>query len=275
MEIFLAHPVPVAVAAAVFGAVIGSFLNVVTFRLPVMMGLVERTREGPLNLVGPASHCPACGHAIRPWENVPIFSYVILRGKCSACGAGISPQYPLVEAGTALVSALLSLHFGPSWQLLAALVLFWALICILVIDLRHQIIPDVISLPLVAVGLGVNAFGLFTSVADAAIGAAAGYGSFWCLYWAVRLATGKEGLGYGDFKLFAALGAWMGWKMLPVVLFIASGTGAVIGIGLIALGRHGRGRAIAFGPFLAVGGALTFLWGETMWESYWRFLAGY
>jgi len=280
------HPLALASAAALFGLLLGSFLNVVIYRLPVMLERLWRrqcaeldgarknraTDEKPFNLVSPRSRCPHCGHGIGALENIPILSFLWLRGKCSACGGPISWRYPLVESLTALLSFVVALHFGASFAGLAALVLTWSLIALAFIDYDHQILPDDITLPLLWTGLLVNLGGMFTPLPSAVLGAAAGYGSLWLVYHAFRLATGKEGMGFGDFKLFAALGAWLGWQLLPLIILFASFFGALIGIAFILLLGRDRRLPIPFGPFLCAAGWVALLWGQDLTRYYLQFM---
>ncbi len=273
------------ISATVLGLVVGSFLNVVIYRLPKMMEadwkdqcceLLEQ--EAPerkrFNLVTPDSTCPHCGHAIRAWENIPVISYVFLRGKCSACGGHIALRYPLIELTSGLLSLFVVYHFGFGVEGLLALVLTWSLLALAVIDFDTQLLPDSITLPLLWLGLIVNHLGGFVPLEDALWGAVAGYLSLWSIYWLFKLITGKEGMGYGDFKLLAALGAWLGWQMLPLVVLLSSFVGAFIGIGLIlTLGRD-RNIPIPFGPYLAIAGWLAFIWGDTLINQYLQFAAG-
>ncbi|AEK63747.1 prepilin peptidase [Collimonas fungivorans] len=270
------------VLAAVFGLLIGSFLNVVIHRLPIMMqresdNYVAHESGKPLphteryNLVVPRSACTQCKHQIGALENVPILSYLALRGKCAACKTPISIRYPLVEALTGALSALLIWHFGSGWVGLATLVLLYLLIAMTFIDADTQLLPDDLTLPLLWIGLLLNLSGLFVPLQDAVIGAAAGYLSLWAIYWAFKLLTGKEGMGYGDFKLLAALGAWLGWKMLPIIILFSSLVGAVVGIILIVFARRGRDKPIPFGPYLAAAGLLALLYGQTILETYFGF----
>lgn len=273
-----------ALATAFLGLCIGSFLNVVIHRLPRMMeqdwrlqcaelsGSEPNSTE-PLNLATPPSRCPACGHRIGPLENIPVISYLILRGKCSSCGTGISPRYPLVEVFTGLISAYLAWRFGWTWQVIGALCLTWALIALTFIDFDTQLLPDAITLPLLWLGLLFNLFGTFTDLQSAVIGAMAGYLALWSVYWLFKLATGKEGMGYGDFKLLAALGAWLGWQMLPAIILLSSLVGAIVGIALIVLARHGRNVPIPFGPYLAAAGVIALLWGKQLTQAYFGFAA--
>ncbi|MNM31509.1 Type 4 prepilin-like proteins leader peptide-processing enzyme [compost metagenome] len=266
---------PVALVAALFGLIVGSFLNVVIHRLPNMMqrefdnDVAQANGQPPphterYNLMLPHSNCTACGHRITAMENIPVISYLLLRGKCSACKAPISMRYPLVELLTGALSALLIWHFGSGWTGLAALVFAWLLITMTFIDADTQFLPDDLTYPLLWAGLLVNINGTFAPLQDAVIGAAAGYLALWSVYWAYKLATGKEGMGYGDFKLLAALGAWLGWTMLPTIILLSSIVGAVVGIGLIVFARHSRDKVIPFGPYLAAAGLVTLLYGAPL-----------
>jgi leader peptidase (prepilin peptidase)/N-methyltransferase len=268
--------------ALLLGLTVGSFLNVVIHRLPRML---ERDWEAqcaelrgevaaqptPYNLATPASACPACGHRIRPWENIPVLSYLLLRGRCSACGTGISPRYPLVELITGLLSLLVVWQLGPGTPAIAALLLVWGLVALTGIDLDTQLLPDQITLPLLWLGLLVNLNGTFVELQDAVIGAAAGYLALWTVYQAFRLLTGKEGMGFGDFKLLAMLGAWLGWQLLPQIVLLSSLVGAIAGVGLVLLRNRDRGRPIPFGPYLAVAGLIALLWGPQINAAYLRF----
>jgi leader peptidase (prepilin peptidase)/N-methyltransferase len=266
-------PALLALAAGILGLMVGSFLNVVIHRLPLMMQAEWRAdcaefegREPPqaekLNLVVPRSRCPSCGTPITAMQNIPLASWIALGGKCAACKAPISARYPLVELFTGLASALLAWRFGWGPMLAAALVFTWALIAASAIDLDTQLLPDRITLPLLWLGLLVNAFGLFVDLRSAVLGAAAGYLLLWSVYWGFKLLAGKEGMGFGDFKMLAALGAWTGWQTLPLILLVSAGAGAVIGIALIWLTGKGRDTRIPFGPYLAAGGLVALLWGR-------------
>ncbi|MEO0318220.1 MAG: hypothetical protein RL404_1897 [Pseudomonadota bacterium] len=266
---------PTAVLWGVIGLLVGSFLNVVIYRLPVMMQretdnfiAVERgeplPHTRPYNLVIPRSACPSCGHALSAAENIPLLSWVWLGGRCRHCGARVSVRYPLVEALAALLSGWVAWRLGSGFEGVAALLLVWSLLAMTFIDIDTQMLPDDLTLPLVWGGLLVNLTGGFVPLPEAVIGAAAGYLSLWAVYWAYRIATGKEGIGYGDFKLLAALGAWLGWTMLPLVVLLSSLLGAVVGITLIVLRRHQRGVPIPFGPFLAVAGLVALLYGPVI-----------
>jgi len=263
-----------------FGLMVGSFLNVVIHRLPIMMEsrwrrdcceLLEIERENEdsrLTLASPNSHCPHCKAPIRPWQNIPLLSYLLLRGKCANCGVGISLRYPLVELTTGLLTLSLAWYFTASPPLLGAMLFTWCLIALTMIDVDHQLLPDDITLPLLWLGLLFNLFGAFTTIGDAVIGAMAGYLILWGVYWVFKLLTGKEGMGYGDFKLLAALGAWLGWQALPLIILLSSLVGAVVGLGLMVLKRRGREVPIPFGPYLAAAGWITLLWGHDIMGAY-------
>ena len=269
-------------ATGLLGLVVGSFLNVVIHRLPLMMEhelslecheylgtpVADTGKSGHFNLLSPASCCPSCGHRIRCWENIPVISFLLLRGKCSACGAAISWRYPAVESVTAILSIATALYFGYSTQLLAALVFTWAMIPLFLIDFDRQILPDAITLPLLWLGLLCSLDGLFIDSHASIAGAAAGYLSLWLIYHLFRLATGKEGMGYGDFKLLGAIGAWVGWQSLPVVILFSSVVGAAIGIALILVKGRDHNQPMPFGPFLAAAGWITLLWGNDILALY-------
>ncbi len=278
-EIFTANPINVAIVCLLLGLIIGSFLNVVIYRLPIMMEhewheqcceLLELDQEPrtPISLSYPSSSCPHCQHSIRAWENIPVISYVMLRGKCSSCKKSISLRYPLIELVTGLLSAFVALQLGYGIQLLLVLVFTWSLIAASVIDFDHQLLPDQITLPLLWLGLIANAFGLFTTLEDALWGAIAGYLSLWSFYWLFKIATGKEGMGYGDFKLLAALGAWMGWQSLPLIILLSSVVGAIVGISLILFIGRDKNIPIPFGPYLAAAGWISLFWSHTIIASY-------
>ena len=224
------------------------------------------------SLAYPPSHCPHCKHPIRPWHNVPVIAWLWLRGRCPDCGAGISCRYPIVEGLTGIVSVYLGLQFGATPLLAGALLLSWALITLAVIDMDTQLLPDDITLPLLWLGLLFNLTTGFVPLADAVIGAVAGYLLLWSLYWGFKLLTGKEGMGYGDFKLLAALGAWLGWQSLPMILLLSSLVGAVVGIGLILLTRRGREVPIPYGPYLAAAGWISLVWGGAVNATYLRLI---
>lgn len=262
------------------GLVVGSFLNVVILRLPRMMEarwrrdcceLLEQEPEKedtPLTLSTPNSHCPNCKAPIRPWQNVPVISFLLLRGKCANCSIRIPLRYPAVELITGLLTLALAWHFEPSLGMVGAMLLTWALVALTVIDLDHQLLPDDITLPLLWLGLLFNLGSTYVGIEDAVIGAIAGYLSLWSVYWAFKLLTGKEGMGYGDFKLLAALGAWLGWQALPMVILLSSLVGAVVGIALMLLKSRGREVPIPFGPYLAAAGWIAFLWGDSIMSGY-------
>ncbi|HDZ8853851.1 TPA: prepilin peptidase [Aeromonas dhakensis] len=264
-----------------FSLMIGSFLNVVIHRLPIMLERewqaeylsyfnpeTQLQQEERYNLMVPRSACPHCGHAITAMENIPLLSWLWLKGRCRECQAPISARYPLVELLTALLSLVVAATFPPSWGLLAALLLTWVLVALTFIDLDKMLLPDQLTLPLLWGGLLFNLAGGFVPLADAVIGAMAGYLVLWSLYWAFKLLTGKEGMGYGDFKLLAALGTWLGWQALPIVLLLSSLVGAIIGISLILLRNHHQGKPIPFGPYLAIAGWIALLWGDTITRWY-------
>jgi len=266
-------------SCALLGLIVGSFLNVVVHRLPIMMerdwqcqcaelrGEAQPVHE-PFSLATPRSRCPACGHPISALENIPVISWLALRGKCSACHAAISPRYPLIEALSALLCALAAAHFGYGWAAAGALLLIWSLLALSFIDFDTQLLPDSITLPLLWAGLLFNLFGIYTDLQSAVIGAIAGYLALWLVYWGFKLATGKEGMGYGDFKLLAALGAWLGWQVLPLTILLSSLVGAVAGIALIVLARRGRNVPIPFGPYLAASGMLALFCGRELTQGY-------
>ncbi|QAU33503.1 A24 family peptidase [Janthinobacterium sp. 17J80-10] len=272
-----------AAVAGLIGLLVGSFLNVVIHRMPKMMqresdNYVAHESGKPLphqdryDLVMPRSGCPHCGHAITAWENIPVISYLVLRGKCVACKAPISPRYPAVELLTGALSFFLVWHFGSGAAGLASVVFAWLLIAMTFIDADTQLLPDDLTYPLLWAGLLINLQGTFVPLTDAVIGAAAGYLVLWSVYWLFKLATGKEGMGYGDFKLLAALGAWLGWKMLPAIILLSSVVGAIVGITLILLSKHGRENPMPFGPYLAAAGMIAMVYGNTITQAYLDYL---
>ena len=274
-----ADPAVFALAAGLLGLMVGSFLNVVIHRLPIMMErdwavqCAELKGEAapafePLSLARPRSRCPHCGHSITALENIPLVSWLLLRGRCKGCAAPISLRYPLIEALTGLLFALAAWHFGFTAAGLGALVFVAALLALTAIDFDTQLLPDDITLPLLWIGLALNAFNVYTDLKSAVIGAMAGYLSLWGVYWLFKLFTGKEGMGYGDFKLLAALGAWLGWQMLPLTILLSSLVGAVVGISLMTFARHGRNVPIPFGPYLAAAGAIALVWGKPLTRAY-------
>jgi leader peptidase (prepilin peptidase) / N-methyltransferase len=264
----------------VLGLLVGSFLNVVIYRLPVMMERewrrdclefleqTEETERGKFNLVVPRSRCGNCGHQITALENIPIVSYLVLGGKCSSCETRISIQYPMVELFTALVTVVVGWHFGASIQAVAALAFTWCLIAASGIDIGHKLLPDSLTLPLMWLGILLALGDVFVSLEESVIGAMAGYLSLWSVFVLFKLLTGKEGMGYGDFKLLAALGAWAGWKMLFVIILTSSAVGALVGVSMIVLRMTERGTQIPFGPYLAAAGWLTLLWGNEILRFY-------
>jgi len=287
LDIFLSTPWFLYLSVTLVSLCIGSFLNVVILRLPKMMHQEwrcqceaflevpegERKQEEPVTLSRPASTCPSCGHRIRAWENIPVVSYLLLGGKCSGCKTHISARYPIIEAVTALFSVITVVIGGPSESTLLALLLVWALIALTVIDFDTQLLPDSITLPLMWLGLMLSYFGYLGDFNSAFLGAVVGYLSLWSVYWLFKLATGKEGMGHGDFKLLAALGAWLGWELLPAVILLSSAVGAVVGISLMVFKKHGREVPIPFGPYLAAAGLLC-LWFGTEIQQFWYQLLG-
>jgi leader peptidase (prepilin peptidase)/N-methyltransferase len=272
-------PVAAPFIAAAIGLCVGSFLNVVIHRLPKML---ERGWERECaelrgetlpdlpryDLVMPRSTCPSCGHGITALENVPVASWLALRGKCSACGKPISPRYPIVEILGSVLAACAVWHFGPGWAGFSACVFLWALLALTFIDFDTQLLPDDITLPLLWGGLAVNLFGIFVPLQDAVVGAMAGYLALWAVYWLFKLIRGKEGMGYGDFKLLAALGAWLGWQMLPLIVLLSSVAGACIGITLVVFKGRDHNIPLAFGPYLAIAGAVTLFFGRGLVRTF-------
>ena len=268
----------------VFSLLIGSFLNVVIYRLPKMLeqGWKSECREfladelanpiqvneSPITLSTPSSSCPKCQHKIRFYENIPVISWVFLKGKCSQCKAKISLRYPMVELATAMLSVVIAANYGVTFTTLMLLVLTWGLICLTLIDVDHMLLPDQITLPLLWLGLLVNINGAIVPLHDAVVGAVAGYMSLFSIFWLFKLITGKDGMGHGDFKLVALFGAWIGWQLLPLLILMASAVGAVIGISLMVFKNHQREQAIPFGPYLAIAGWITLLWGNGIWSWY-------
>ncbi|AUM00669.1 prepilin peptidase [Rhodocyclaceae bacterium] len=276
---FLREPLAFSTLAAVLGLFVGSFLNVVIHRLPRMLErdwqaqAAELRGEAPpeterFNLATPRSRCPHCGHLIGALENIPVLSYLLLRGRCRHCNAPIGARYPVVELLSAALSGYAAWHFGFGLAAAGAMLFLWIMLALAFIDLDTQLLPDDLTLPLLWLGLAFNLFGTFTDLSSAVIGAMAGYLSLWSVYWLFKLATGKEGMGYGDFKLLAAIGAWLGWQMLPLTILFSSLVGATVGIALIVFARHGRSVPIPFGPYLAAAGALALFWGEAITRAY-------
>ena len=301
-EILASTPWLLAACVFLVSLLVGSFLNVVIHRVPIMLErewkaqaremLAIRTRSAdesgtvdsrtdPIpgrkryNLLVPRSRCPRCNAEITALQNIPVISWLLLGGKCASCRASISVRYPIVEFVTAVLSAAVAMHFGWHWQTLAALLFTWALVSLTVIDLDHTLLPDVITIPLLWLGLVLSLFwhaGLTatapTDPSSAILGAVCGYLILWTVYWAFKLATGKDGMGYGDFKLLGALGAWMGWQMLPLILLLSALTGAVIGVALIVLRGRDRNVPIPFGPYLAAAGWIALMWGPQIMGGY-------
>jgi len=280
LDLLASSPLAFVLCTLVLGLLVGSFLNVVVYRLPKMMirdwktqsremlDLPPESQPETFSLILPHSRCPHCSHKIRAWENIPVVSYLFLGGKCSQCKAPISKRYPLVELSCGLLSAFIAWHFGFGWEAGAMLVLTWGLLSMSLIDADHQLLPDAIVLPLLWLGLIVNSFGLFTSLTDALWGAVAGYLVLWCVFWLFKLVTGKEGMGYGDFKLLAMLGAWGGWQILPLTILLSSIVGAVLGLILLRLRNVETSTPIPFGPYLALAGWIALLWGDQITTSY-------
>lgn len=283
-----AYPLLGLACTLVLGLLVGSFLNVVIYRLPKMMERdwqqqcrdfltndgdiatlpANDSKQEPFNLMVPVSRCPHCGHKIKPWENIPVFSYLFLRGKCSDCKAKISIRYPIIELMTGMLSVAVIYYVGVNWSGLAALIFTWSLIALTMIDFDTYLLPDDITLPLLWLGLIANSFNAFTDLPSALWGAIAGYLALWSVYKLFKLVTGKEGMGYGDFKLLAALGAWMGLQMLPQIILLSSLVGAVIGISMIVIRGRDKNIPIPFGPYLAIAGWIAFMWGDTINQSY-------
>jgi len=272
-----------------FCLIIGSFLNVVIYRLPIMMErewreqceemakspTVTEVPEERFDLVVPRSRCPSCGQLIKAWQNIPVVSYLILGGKCAKCGESISARYPVVEMMTAVLAAVCAWRFGAGPEAIMAIVLTLALVPVAMIDADTQLIPDSIVLPLMWIGLAMSLYHpiagaetLFISPRDAIVGAMAGYLSLWSIYWLFKLVTGKEGMGYGDFKLLAALGAWLGWQHLHIIILMSAVVGAIVGISMMAFRKHERSVPIPFGPYLAAAGWITMMWGSDIWNLY-------
>lgn len=284
IDFFASNLLAAIAVAGILGLLVGSFLNVVIYRLPVMLERewtsqcktlletdgenTQEAEEASFNLVTPNSHCPKCEVAIKPWQNIPVISYLMLGGKCHNCKTAISKRYPVIEFITGLMSCLVIWHFGFSWQGGAMLLLTWALIALTMIDFDHQLLPDNITLPFLWLGLIANSLEIFCSLPDALWGAVFGYLSLWSVFWLFKLVTGKEGMGYGDFKLLAVLGAWFGWQMLPLIILLSSLVGAIVGIFLLVLKNKGKSVPIPFGPYLAAAGWIAAIWGEQLTQAY-------
>ncbi|MDA0789260.1 MAG: A24 family peptidase [Proteobacteria bacterium] len=279
------YPVAIALIALMFGLIIGSFLNVVILRLPVMMdrALTAEAREilelpaeepaGPFNLIVPDSHCPKCGTAIKPWQNIPVISYLWLRGRCGHCSNPIALRYPLIELTTGLMTATVIVVLGATPVGFAACLVTWVLIALACIDFDTMLLPDSITLPTLWLGLLVNFFDVFVHFEDAFMGAIAGYLSLWLVFHAFKLITGKDGMGYGDFKLLAMLGAWLGWQALPVIVILSSFAGVII-VGLLIVFGRDKSHPVPFGPYLAIAGWMALLWGETIMAWYLNLTVG-
>ena len=278
---FLAGNLPAFVFLVfLFSLLIGSFLKVLVYRLPKMMHrdwemqardiltLEPANPETTFNLVLPNSQCPHCGHEIKALENIPLLSWLALGGKCSACRAPISTRYPLVELACGLISAYIAWHFGFTWQTAGMLLLSWSLLALSLIDADHQLLPDDLVLPMLWLGLILNSFNLFTSLPAALWGAVAGYLSLWSVYWLFKLLTGKEGMGHGDFKLLAMLGAWGGWQVLPLTILLSSLAGAVLGVILLKVRNAETSTPLPFGPYLALAGWIALIWGDQITSAY-------
>ena len=283
IDFFNIHPYFYLFTIFILGLLVGSFLNVVILRLPVMMEndwqqqcceLLNQDVPGykkektSFNLITPRSHCPICNHVISAIENIPLISYLFLKGKCSNCGNKISIRYPLIELVSALSVVTVAYFFGVSIQAFFAICLTWALITLAMIDFEHQLLPDDITQPLLWLGIIINLFNVFTDIESSVIGAIFGYSTLWSVYIIYKLISGKEGMGHGDFKLLAVLGAWFGWQSLPLIIIFSSLVGAVVGILLIIFKSHDRTTAIPFGPYLAIAGWISMLWGPYIISAY-------
>ena len=273
------------IIALTLGLLIGSFLNVVIYRLPQTLFAdwrnqcrefiaqekgeeVEANKQEIFNIAVPRSHCPSCKAPVHAWQNIPLLSYALLRGKCANCKVHISLRYPIIELITGLLTAFIAYQYGLTLTALLVAVFTWSLLVLTMIDVDHQLLPDNITIPLVWLGLLANAFGLFTDLNTALFGAVFGYLSLWSVYWLFKLITGKEGMGFGDFKLLAALGAWMGWEMLPAIIILSSMVGAIIGIAGILIYGKDKNKPIPFGPYLAIAGWIAFFWGDKLNQTY-------
>ena len=280
IDFWQSNPLVFALTVVVLGLLVGSFLNVLVYRLPKMMMRDWRSQarevlEMPaeeqadtFNLLLPNSSCPHCGHEIRPWENIPLLSWLFLRGRCSSCQGPISKRYPLVELAGGVLAGVIAWQYGVSWDTLAMLVLTWGLLAMSLIDADHQILPDVLVLPLLWLGLILNSFGMFVSLTDAFWGAVIGYMSLWSIFWLFKAVTGKDGMGYGDFKLLALLGAWGGWQILPLTILLSSLVGAVLGVIILRVQRNSLSKPIPFGPYLALTGWIALIWGDQITSGY-------
>jgi len=292
IRVFQANPEFFYISVIILGLIIGSFLNVVIHRFPIMLlrdwrhdchEFLKEKFPGDLssavtpeettpkyNLVVPRSACPHCGHPITAIENIPVLSYLFLKARCKSCKVNISIRYPVIEAVSGFLTFCVAWKFGVSFAFLSAALLTWALICLTMIDYDHQYLPDQITLPLIWLGLILNMDGMFTDLNSAIIGAVAGYLSLWTVYQVFKLVTGKEGMGFGDFKLLALFGTWLGWQMLPAIILISSILGSIVGISLIIIKRHEKGKPIPFGPYLAAAGWITLIWGAELNALYFQ-----
>ncbi|WP_286233463.1 prepilin peptidase [Thalassotalea sediminis] len=282
--LFTEYPLSFYITIGILGLLIGSFLNVVIYRFPKMLEytwyqecrefLADEISSKPkkeikqITLSTPSSCCPHCQHKIRFYENVPVLSWLVLGGKCSQCKQAISKRYPIIEAVTAILSVVIAYHYGFEPITLAMLLLTWGLICLTMIDFDHMLLPDQITYPLLWLGLLININGTLVPLEQSVIGAVAGYMSLYSVFWLFKLVTGKEGMGHGDFKLFAVFGAWMGWQLLPLLILMSSFAGAIIGITLMLVKGHQRGQAIPFGPYIAIAGWVCLIWGQSIWQWY-------
>lgn len=283
IELFQQNPSFFLGTVFTLGLLVGSFLNVVVYRLPLMMEhdwkeqcceLLEldstnnESDNQKFNLVTPRSRCPSCEHQIKAIENIPVLSYLFLKGKCRQCKKNISIRYPIIELISAITASVVAFYFGVTLQTLFAVLLTWALIALTMIDFDHQLLPDDITLPFLWLGIGINLFNVFTDINSSVLGAIFGYGILWFVYITFKIVTGKEGMGHGDFKLLATLGAWFGWQSLPIIIILSSVVGALVGISLILFKSHGRNTQIPFGPYLAVAGLVYMLWGPYLMSVY-------
>jgi leader peptidase (prepilin peptidase)/N-methyltransferase len=283
LSILSTTPILFSALAGIIGLLVGSFLNVVIYRLPIMMQRgwrkecleylqispeADQAEETPFNLVLPLSRCPSCNTPIKPYQNIPVISYLFLKGRCATCGCRISMRYPIIEAFTAICSFMVAWHFGYTPQAAFALLLTWSLIALTFIDVDHQLLPDSIILPMLWLGIFLSLFNVYTDAHASIIGAIAGYLALWSVFHLFKLATGKEGMGYGDFKLLALFGAWLGWQYLPIIILLSSLVGAVIGLGMIIFVKHDHNVPIPFGPYLAAAGWIALLWGHDLNRLY-------
>lgn len=283
IELFQLYPAFYIGIIFILGLLVGSFLNVVIFRLPMMMEsdwneqcceLLNiddpkyKKEKVSFNLITPRSRCPSCNHQISAIENIPVISYLFLKGKCKKCDNKISLRYPLIELVSAITVTIVALHFNVTLHALFAIFLTWALLALTMIDFDHQLLPDDITLPFLWLGISINLFGIFTDIESSVLGAIFGYGILWLVYITFKIITGKEGMGHGDFKLLALLGAWFGWQALPLIIILSSVVGASVGIFLMIFKSHNRNTAIPFGPYLAIAGWVSMLWGTDIMSAY-------